>query len=33
MAKIWMQGKEMFMCPVCENERISAGAQILPDMR
>lgn len=25
MAKIWMQGKEMFMCPVCENERIEPG--------
>ena len=22
MAKIWMQGKERFMCPVCENEEI-----------
>ncbi len=25
MAKIWMQGKEMFMCPVCENEMIKLG--------
>ena len=25
MAKIWMQGKERFMCPVCENERIEPG--------
>ena len=25
MAKILMQGKERFMCPVCENERIEPG--------
>lgn len=25
MAKIWMQGKERFMCPVCENEEIELG--------
>lgn len=25
MAKIWIQGKERFMCPVCENERIEPG--------
>ena len=25
MAKILMQGKEKFMCPVCENERIEPG--------
>lgn len=25
MAKIWMQGKERFMCPVCKNEEIELG--------
>lgn len=25
MAKILIQGKERFMCPVCENERIEPG--------
>ena len=25
MAKILMQGKERFMCPVCENEEIELG--------
>lgn len=25
MAKIWMQGKERFMCRVCENEEIELG--------
>jgi hypothetical protein len=25
MAKILMQGKERFMCPVCENEMIKLG--------
>ena len=25
MAKIWMQGKERFMCRVCENEEIEPG--------
>ena len=33
MAKIWTQGKERFMCPVCKNEEIELGAEILPDMR
>lgn len=25
MAKIWMQGKERFMCPVCKNEELELG--------
>lgn len=25
MAKIWTQGKERFMCPVCKNEEIELG--------
>lgn len=25
MAKIWMQGKERFMCPVCKNKELELG--------